>query len=74
MLGPWAARIITNEVLGEPGHGRSSVGLVLGTGAATQLPLPVSYQPLFSGLVSAPGAIPSFFMPLNITATMIMIN
>lgn len=59
---------------GATGHGRSSVGLVLGTYAATCLLLLASYWLLFSGLVSALGVIPSFFLLPNITAITIMIN
>lgn len=59
---------------GKPRHGRSSVGLVLGTSAAIWLLVLAFYWPLFSGLISAPGPVPSFFLLPNITAIMIMFN
>lgn len=59
---------------GATGHGRSSVGLVPGTIAATCLLLLASDWPLFSGLVPALVVLRSFFMLPNITAITIMIN
>lgn len=58
---------------GQARYGEFSVGLALDTSAVIWLLL-ASHQPLFSGLVSAPGAVPSFFMQPNITAIAIMIN